>query len=113
MEFVSDIFELYPYFFEAKERQSLWSAITSSWGINILQGLDAESVKLATIIVAYGNVLLDANMYQEPDDPHHGEVMCKYYSFLVPPDSATGRIRWQYYPTQQSANESQRSSMSY
>jgi hypothetical protein len=78
MEFVSEVFEMYPRFFEAKHKQMLWNAITSTWGIEILKNFDAETVKLATIIVSYGDFLLDSmRLYQEPDDPHHREVMCK------------------------------------
>lgn len=78
MEFVSEVFELYPKFFEPKHRQMLWTAITSSWGLEILKNLDAETVKLASIIVSYGDVLLDTKrLFQEPDDPLHQEVMGK------------------------------------
>jgi hypothetical protein len=91
MGFVSTVFEMYAHFFEAKHRDMLWAAITGPWGMGILQNLDAETVKLASIIVAYGDALLGAKrLYQEPDDPHHREVMCKWSccslrTFLIHP----------------------------
>lgn len=78
MEFVADVLEGYPKFFEKKQLLVLWSAITSQWGYEILQNCDAETVALARIIVAYGQELIETKvLYQEPDDPHHQQVMCE------------------------------------
>jgi hypothetical protein len=79
MELVAEVLENYPKFFEENHREMLWSAITSPWGMEILKNLDAETVALARIIVAYGQILLESRkLYQEPDSPHHLEVICKY-----------------------------------
>jgi hypothetical protein len=78
MEFVADVLEGYPKFFEEKHLIVLWTAITSPWGHEILQNCDAETVSLARIIVAYGQELTETKrIFQEPDSPHHQQVICK------------------------------------
>lgn len=81
MDFVADVLERFPKFFEESHQRMLWSAITSPWGMEILKNLDAETVSLAKIIAAYGQMLVDSKkLYLEPDDPHHQEVMGKLVS---------------------------------
>lgn len=79
MEFVADVLENYPKFFESKHLYMLWTIITSQWGLDILKDLDAETVSLARIIVGYGTELVETKkLYLEPDDPHHQQVLSKY-----------------------------------
>lgn len=79
MELIAEVLENYPKFLETAHQQMLWTAITSSWGMEILKNLDAETVSLARIIVAYGQILLDSKkLYQEPNSAHHQQVMCKW-----------------------------------
>ncbi len=76
MELIVEVLENYPTFFETKHREMLWSAISGPWGLEILKNSDAETVSLARIIVAYGQILLDSKvLYKEPNDPHHQQVM--------------------------------------
>lgn len=78
MEFIADVLEGYPKFFEEKHLHLLWSAITSQWGLDILKTLDAETVALARIIVGYGTELVETKkLYQEPDNAYHRQVLCK------------------------------------
>jgi hypothetical protein len=80
MEFVADVLEGYPKFFEETHLLVLWSAITSQWGYDILQNCDAETVSLARIIVAYAQELVEnKKLYREPDNPHHQQVICKSF----------------------------------
>lgn len=79
MEFVADVLEGYPKFFQSKDLYILWTIITSQWGLDILKDLDAETVSLARIIVGYGTELVETKkLYQEPEDPHHQQVLSKY-----------------------------------
>lgn len=79
MELVSEVLENYPDFFQAQHREMLWSAISGPWGIEILKNSDAETVSLARMIVAYGQILLESKViFEEPDNAHHQQVMCKY-----------------------------------
>jgi hypothetical protein len=83
MELIAEVLELYPKFLEESHQRMLWSAITSTWGVEILKNLDAETVSLARIIVAYGQILLESKkLYKEPDDAHHQQVTCKLVCFL-------------------------------
>ena len=78
MELVAEVLENYPGFFEAKHQEMLWAAITGPWGLEILQNSDAETVSLARIIVAYGQILLDSKvLYKDPANLHHQQVLCK------------------------------------
>jgi hypothetical protein len=87
MEVVADILENYPKFFEPNHQAMLWSAITSQWGIEIMKNLDAETVALARIIVAYGQTLLDSKkLYERPDDAHHQQVMSVFHGLLKYPE---------------------------
>ncbi|KAF2715077.1 ARM repeat-containing protein [Pleomassaria siparia CBS 279.74] len=87
MELIAEVLENYPSFFEPKELEALWSAITSPWGIEILKNLDAETVSLARIVVAYGQILLDSTiLYTEPDNDRHQQVMSLLHSLLKYPD---------------------------
>ncbi|KAF2184720.1 ARM repeat-containing protein [Zopfia rhizophila CBS 207.26] len=87
MELVAEVLENYPKFFEAKQQRMLWSAITSAWGMDILKNLDAETVSLARIIVAYGQILLNSRvLYQEPDDIHHQQVLSILHELLKYPN---------------------------
>lgn len=84
MELVAEILENYPNFFEAKHLQLLWSTISGSWGLEILKNPDAETVSLARIIVAYGQILLESKViYKEPENQHYQQVMCKCKSMLT------------------------------
>jgi hypothetical protein len=79
MELVAEVLENYPYFFQAEHQEMLWSAIAGPWGLEILKNSDAETVSLARIIVAYGQILLESKViYKEPENAHHQQVMCKY-----------------------------------
>ena len=79
MEFVADVLEGYPKFFEGKHLQTLWAIITSQWGLDILKDLDAETVSLARIIVGYGTELVETKkLYQEPDNAHYQQVTCEW-----------------------------------
>lgn len=79
MEFVAEVLENYPTFFEAKHQEMLWSAIAGPWGLEMLKNSDAETVSLARIIVAYGQILLDSKtLYKEPENAHNQQVLCKY-----------------------------------
>jgi predicted PolB exonuclease-like 3'-5' exonuclease len=78
MDLVAEVLENYPSFFEAKHQEMLWSAIAGPWGLEILRDLDAETVSLARIIVAYGQIQLDAKtLYREHEAAHNQQVMCK------------------------------------
>ena len=78
MELAAEVLENYPNFLEAKHQEMLWSAISGPWGLEILSNADAETVSLARIIVAYGQILLDSKViYKDPDNAHHQQVMCK------------------------------------
>jgi hypothetical protein len=80
MELVAEVLENYPTFFQAKHQEMLWSAISGPWGLEILKNADAETVSLARIIVAYGQILLDSKViYKQPDNAHHQQVLCKSY----------------------------------
>ncbi|KAF2868410.1 armadillo-type protein [Massariosphaeria phaeospora] len=88
MELVAEVLENYPNFFEPTHREMLWSAVTSEWGLEILKNLDAETVSLARIIVAYGQVLLESKeLYTKPDSAHHQQVMSYLHDLLKYPDS--------------------------
>lgn len=77
MEFIADILENYPKFFEAKHQDMLWSAIAGPWGLEILKNSDAETVSLARIIVAYGASLLESkDLYKFPNISHNQQVLC-------------------------------------
>lgn len=79
MDLVAEVLENYPTFFEAKHLDMLWSAIAGPWGLEILRDLDAETVSLARIIVAYGQILLDSkSLYKEHETVHNQQVMCKF-----------------------------------
>jgi hypothetical protein len=79
MEFIADILENYPKFFEPKHLDMLWSAITGPWGLEILENSDAETVSLARIIVAYGTSLLESkDLYKFPNISHNQQVLCKW-----------------------------------
>ncbi|KAF2678963.1 hypothetical protein K458DRAFT_315514 [Lentithecium fluviatile CBS 122367] len=87
MEFVADVLENYPKFFEEKHLLVLWSAIISEWGQEILVNCDAETVSLARIIVAYGQELVETKkLYQEPDNPHHQQVISYLHQLLQYPE---------------------------
>ncbi|KAF2008848.1 ARM repeat-containing protein [Aaosphaeria arxii CBS 175.79] len=87
METVAEILENYPKFFETKHLNLLWSAIMSPWGIEILKNLDAETVSLARIIVAYGQILLESKkLFQEHENEHHQQVMSVLHELLKYPD---------------------------
>jgi hypothetical protein len=78
MELVAEVLENYPKFFEAKHQEMLWSAIAGPWGLEILKNSDAETVSLARIIVAYGQILLDSkDLYKFPQLSHNQQVLCK------------------------------------
>jgi hypothetical protein len=78
MELVAEVLENYPTFFEAKHQEMLWSAISGTWGLEILKNADAETVSLARIIVAYGQILLESKVIlNQPENPHHQQVICK------------------------------------
>lgn len=84
MEFVADVLEGYPKFFEEKHLHMLWSVITSPWGLEILKNCDAETVSLARIIVAYGQELIEMKrLYHEPENAHHHQVLCKLDPLFV------------------------------
>jgi hypothetical protein len=87
MELIAEVLENYPRFFESKHQEMLWSAIAGPWGIEILNSLDAETVSLSRIVVAYGQILLDSKvLYQQPDDPHHRQVMTFLHDLLKYPE---------------------------
>ena len=78
MELVAEVLENYPTFFEAKHQEMLWSAICGPWGLEILKNADAETVSLARIIVAYGQILLDSKViFKQPENAQHQQVICK------------------------------------
>jgi hypothetical protein len=78
MEFIADILENYPKFFEPKHREMLWSAIAGPWGLEILKNSDAETVSLARIIVAFGTSLLESkDLYKFPHISHNQQVLCQ------------------------------------
>ena len=78
MDLVAEVLENYPSFFEAKHQEMLWSAIAGPWGLEILREQDAETVSLARIIVAYGQILLESKtLYKEHETAHNQQVMCK------------------------------------
>ncbi|KAF2731242.1 ARM repeat-containing protein [Polyplosphaeria fusca] len=83
MELIAEVLENYSKFFEAKQQEQLWSAIVSPWGYEILSNSDAETVSLARIIVAYGQILLESKvLFTNPDDPHHVQVMSVLHELL-------------------------------
>ncbi|KAH7348156.1 armadillo-type protein [Pyrenochaeta sp. MPI-SDFR-AT-0127] len=87
MELVAEVLENYPTFFEAKHREMLWSAIAGPWGLEILKNSDAETVSLARIIVAYGQILLDSRvLYKDPENLHHQQVMSFLHDLLKYPE---------------------------
>jgi hypothetical protein len=70
MDLVAEVLENYPTFFEPKHQEMLWAAI--------LREQDAETVSLARIIVAYGQILLESKgLYREHDTAHNQQVMCE------------------------------------
>ena len=78
MELVAEVLENYPTFFEAKHQEMLWAAISGPWGLEVLKNADAETVSLARIIVAYGQILLESKvLYKQPENVHHQQVICK------------------------------------
>lgn len=80
MDFVAEVLESYPKYFELKHQQMLWSAITSQWGLDILKNCDPETVSLARIIVAYASELIETKkLYREPENPHHQQVLCELF----------------------------------
>ncbi|KAF1957267.1 ARM repeat-containing protein [Byssothecium circinans] len=86
MDFVADILEGYPKFFEEKHQHMLWAAITSQWGIEILKNCDAETVGLARIIVAYASDLIESrHAYREPGNPHYEHVFSICHHLLQYP----------------------------
>lgn len=79
MDLVAEVLENFPKFFEAKHQEMLWSAIAGPWGLEILQNSDAETVSLARIIVAYGQILLESkDIYKFPKLSHNGQVLSKW-----------------------------------
>jgi len=83
MEFVAEVLEGYPKFLEEKHLHMLWGVITSQWGLEILKNLDAETVSLARIIVAYGQEFIEnKKLLLEPEKAHHQQVLCK--TFFAP-----------------------------
>ncbi|CAI6333294.1 unnamed protein product [Periconia digitata] len=87
MDFVAEVLESYPKFFEDRHREMLWSAITSQWGRDILKDCDAETVSLARIIVAYASELVESKkLYREPDNPQHQQVLLICHDLLKYPD---------------------------
>jgi hypothetical protein len=85
MEFIADILENYPKFFEAKHQEMLWSAIAGPWGLEILKNSDAETVSLARIIVAFGTSLLESkDLYKFPNISHNQQVLCKWIFISYP-----------------------------
>lgn len=88
MDLVAEVLENYPTFFEAKHQEMLWSAIAGPWGLEILREQDAETVSLARIIVAYGQILLDAkSLYREYDTTHNRQVMSFLHDLLKYPET--------------------------
>ncbi|KZM19516.1 hypothetical protein ST47_g9340 [Ascochyta rabiei] len=87
MDLVAEVLENYPSFFEAKHQEMLWSAIAGPWGLEILRDLDAETVSLARIIVAYGQILLDSKvLYKEHETAHNQQVMSFLHDLLKYPE---------------------------
>ncbi|KAL5434330.1 hypothetical protein PMIN06_011416 [Paraphaeosphaeria minitans] len=87
MEHIATILEGYPKFFEEEHLYMLWGLITSQWGLEILKNLDAETVSLARIIVAYGSELVETKkLYQEPDNGHCQQVSSFLHELLKYPD---------------------------
>ncbi|KAL6704582.1 member of the karyopherin-beta [Coniothyrium glycines] len=87
MELVAEVLENFPGFFEAKHLQLLWSTIAGPWGLDILKNLDAETVSLARIIVAYGQILLESQViYKELDNAHHQQVISFLHELLKYPE---------------------------
>ncbi|KAJ4311563.1 member of the karyopherin-beta [Neodidymelliopsis sp. IMI 364377] len=83
MDLVAEVLENYPTFFETKHQEMLWSAIAGPWGLEILRDLDAETVSLARIIVAYGQILLDSKvLYREHETAHNRQVMSFLHDLL-------------------------------
>ncbi|KAF1915474.1 armadillo-type protein [Ampelomyces quisqualis] len=86
MDFIADILENYPKFFEAKHQEMLWSAISGPWGLEILKNSDAETVSLARIIVAYGTSLLESkDLYKFPNISHNQQVLSFLHDLLKYP----------------------------
>ena len=87
MELIAEVLENYPKFFEKKHQDMLWAAVSGPWGLEILNSLDAETVSLSRIVVAYGQILLEAKvLYQQPEDPHHQQVMSFLHDLLKYPE---------------------------
>ncbi|KAF1971854.1 ARM repeat-containing protein [Bimuria novae-zelandiae CBS 107.79] len=87
MEFVADVLEGYPKFFDEKDMHMLWAIITSQWGLDILKDLDAETVSLARIIVGYGTELVETKkLYQEPENAHYQQVLSFLHELLKYPE---------------------------
>ncbi|KAJ5061328.1 armadillo-type protein [Bipolaris maydis] len=87
MELVAEILENYPTFFEKKHQEMLWAAISGPWGLEILKNSDAETVSLARIIVAYGQILLESKViYTQPDNAHYQQVMSFLHDLLKYPE---------------------------
>ncbi|KAL6164616.1 member of the karyopherin-beta [Exserohilum turcicum] len=87
MELVAEILENYPTFFEAKHQEMLWSAISGPWGLEILKNSDAETISLARIIVAYGQILLESKViYTQPENAHYQQVMSFLHDLLKFPE---------------------------
>jgi hypothetical protein len=88
MELIAEVLENYPKFFEKKHQDMLWAAVSGPWGLEILNSLDPETVSLSRIIVAYGQILLEAKvLYQQPEDPHHQQVMSFLHDLLKYPET--------------------------
>ncbi|KAL5121783.1 member of the karyopherin-beta [Pleosporales sp. CAS-2024a] len=91
MEFIADILENYPKFFEAKHQEMLWSSIAGPWGLEILKNSDAETVSLARIIVAFGTTLLESkDLYKFPDISYHRQVLSFLHDLLKYPEYVGG-----------------------
>ncbi|KAF3049647.1 hypothetical protein E8E11_007647 [Didymella keratinophila] len=87
MDLVAEVLENYPSFFEAKHQEMLWSAIAGPWGLEILREQDAETVSLARIIVAYGQILLESKtLYKEHETAHNQQVMSFLHDLLKYPE---------------------------
>ncbi|KAJ4402277.1 member of the karyopherin-beta [Didymella pomorum] len=87
MDLVAEVLENYPSFFEAKHQEMLWSAIAGPWGLDILREQDAETVSLARIIVAYGQILLESKaLYKEHETAHNQQVMSFLHDLLKYPE---------------------------
>ncbi|KAF1839035.1 hypothetical protein BDW02DRAFT_564370 [Decorospora gaudefroyi] len=89
IEIVAEVLE--NAFFDAKHQEMLWSAISGPWGLEILKKLDAETVSLARIIVAYGQILLDSKtFYRQPENAHYQQVLSFLHDLLKYPGPPVG-----------------------